>query len=184
MIAAIFKADMVIKDYKSVSNKFPDAMQAAMNDSAAQAKTYAAKEITDVYNIKSADIKSNFKLIKATNARMVLQITGYGAGISLRRFAATRSKRLTTTQSGVKRHVIGAKIWKSRTKQEISGVFGLSGKLKTVMKRSTSERFPIQKAFGPGVAYMFNDKLKNKTINHIELIFPKILDNKIKFFYD
>lgn len=183
MIKATFKADELIEDYKSKLLRFPDAMRAAMNESAAQGRTFSAKQITEKYNILSADVKYNLKLTKATNARLLMQIDGYGAGISLRRYAAKRSSKLQKTSGGVKRYIVRAKIFKSKPPEIVRGIFGLSGKLKTTMKRSGTSRLPLDKAFGPGMAYLFSDRIKQQTINKIQFVFPNIFINKFKYFY-
>jgi len=175
MISARLEAKDFIADYKKKALRFPRATNAAINDMASQTKTFISKEIRTEYNIKASDLNKNFKLKRSTWKTLNARIEGTGKGISIRKFAA---KSQLKSFGDYKRFAITAKIKKSGSRKIIPGVFGLRGKLSTTVKLKNGK---IVKAFGPGVANMFNDKIKAKADRFIQVKFPVIFERMIKF---
>ena len=185
MITATLKAKDFIEDYQKKVRRFPLAMNATHTDLGNQTKTLIKKEIKNEWNIKDKDLNKNFKLVKSfSTSPKRIQFYGIGRGIGIRVFAAKVSSKPVKTDSGKYRYVIKAKIKKSGSQELISGAFGLRGKNKSILARKTTERFPLRKVYGPGLAVMFNDDIKNKAITFVKFKFPIIFDNKVKFFYD
>lgn len=134
-------AAATIKDYKQKAIKFPKAVNAAINQTAAKAKTFASKEIRTKYNITAAIFNKSFTIKKSSWNYLHAELIAIGRGISLKRFGATSSRRPVRTPAGNKRIIVKAKVIKSGQKKFIPGAFMVN----TVMKRTTSTRLPIEK---------------------------------------
>lgn len=178
MIHSKLEAKDLIEDYKKKALRFPRATNSAINKVAEQTKTFISREIRAEYNIKSSDLNKNFKLKKSTWKNLQAKIEGIGRGISITKFGAKRSSK-PKSFGDYKRYAVEAKVKKTGSKKTIPGTFKMKS---TFGKRVGITRLPVTKVYGPGVANMFNTKMQNKASNHIQVIFPPILENEIKFF--
>jgi len=142
---------------------------AAINKVVAKANTAMVKEITSEFNIKSDEVRSNLRIIRAKKelARWYAVLDPFaknkkGRGLNLIRFL----EKSVTLAEGRRRKKAGTQnqlqfqIKRGAGKKPIAGAF-VGNKGRTVFIREGADRLPIKAMTTIDVAQMFNTKRIN-----------------------
>lgn len=179
MINARLDAKDLINDFENIQREFPKATSLAINEIAKQTKTFISKDIRETYYIKLQDLNKLFTITKANPLNLSAILTTFGKGISFTRFGTKFPTKQSKGPSGKKRYLVKTKIKKGSSPIVARNIFSIPGK-KTFFREKYGK---VEKAYSVGPGTMFNDKVKNKAIQHSQLIFPRILEQKINYLF-
>jgi len=176
----------VMRDLDLLNKGLHDkAMVKALNATAKKANTDMKRAITSVFRMKQKDFKASLHLTRAKKGKLeaVLSATGRRS-FNLIRFV--KGLRPNTTPQYTKRgkrkatRQLGIQVLKKGGVKNIKGAF-IGNKGRTVFRRTTDARQPIEALSTLGVPSMFNTKRVNKRVRKkIRQDFPIEFDRAAK----
>lgn len=188
MIKIDVRADIskALAKLTTISNEVRDkAVVRALNKTATQVKTQAAREIRDVgYNLKIGKIKQSIDIRRASKSTLVAVVKASGRPIGLINYAARQTKSGVSVQvKGGRKVINGAFI--ATMPSGHKGVFVRLGDAHKKVTRRGKVRWsglPIKELFGPSIPVAF----LNKTVQSaLQLAarekFPRILQQEIAY---
>lgn len=192
MISISVTADIerAIRSLTDVQRKVvPTATSRALNKTAAQAKTQAAREIRNQYNISSRVIGRHIRLHRATPATLTASVTAEGEKLPVIAFGARQTKRGVTVQikRGERRLIRSAFLATLRSGHR--GVFARGHYVGPAFLRRTSRirpypkpDLPISELFTVGVPQGFSNRLVLEALDRkVREKFPTIFAHEIQF---
>lgn len=175
----------IISDLSRYVGDEKKAVVRALNKTADQARTEAAKEVRAVgYNIKASAIKKSFSIKRASAGNLVVILKATGRPIGLINYGARQGKQGVSVQvkSGRKvlRHAFIASMPNGHR-----GVFERTGREhKKVVRNGKVMRsgLPIKELFGPSIPQsLANDAVEKAVMAKIRQKFPQILKHELAF---
>lgn len=167
----------------------PTATARALNKTAAQARTQAAREIRNQYNISSRIIARHIHLNRATRSVLTASVTAEGEKLPVVAFGARQTKRGVTAQikRGARRLIRSAFIATLRSGHR--GVFARGQYAgRNFVRRTRRIRpypkpdLPISELFTVGVPQGFSNRLVLGALERkVREKFPSILAHEIRF---
>lgn len=187
MLSLNVRADVrgITADLNRYLGEGKKAVVRALNKTADQARTEAAKEVRTVgYNIKASAIKKSFAIKRATAASLVVTLKATGRPIGLINYGARQGKGGVSVQvkSGRKvlRHAFIASMPNGHR-----GMFERTGRAhKKVVRNGRVMRtgLPIRELFGPSIPQsLANDAVEKAVMAKIRQKFPQILRHELAF---
>lgn len=169
----VMKILEVEKQLGNMKYKAPMVIARALNRAAANAKSSASKKVRETYNVKSKDISSTIKILKANKNRLGAVVKSTGTKVSLIKFKVTPKKRLKK-QKKVKVAV------KKDGMKELNHAFIADINGPKVFERVGKNRLPIKHLFGPSVPEMLGGKSVREFVEiESEKTFEKRLEHEI-----
>ena len=192
MLTIDVRADIerAVRSLTEVQRKIvPTASSRALNKTAAQAKTQAARAIRDQYNISSRLIGRHIRLHRSTPATLTASVSAEGEKLPVVAFGARQTKRGVTVQikRGARRLIRSAFLATLRSGHR--GVFArghYSGR--GFVRRTRRVRpypkpdLPITELFTVGVPQGFSNRLVLEALERkVREKFPALLAHEIQF---
>lgn len=153
----------------------PVVISRALNRAATNVKSNASKKAREVYRIKAQDVNKSFKINRASRNNLSATVVSSGGSIGLEKF-----KTNARDPSQKKPRAFKAAVKKQGSLRTILRGFvaDLSGV--KVFRRTSKERLPIQRLFGPPVPQMVgNPELRRFIEDQAAETFEKRLDHEI-----
>ncbi len=160
------------------------AIANALNRTAAQAKTAAARDITSTFNLKSAYVKGRIRVSRAAPRSGRLEVTLSAPGkrsANLIRYAETRVTLAQHRKRG-KAGTLGVyvKVRRNGSYQLVKGAF-IGNKGRTVFRRVGKARLPIEALTAIDVPQaMFSDVGITNLQRAVQRVFPHRLAHEIR----
>ena len=164
----------VQKRLGEISKKAPNAVSNALNRAVTNVASNISKEVRKDYVIKAQDIKETITKHKANRSKLSASVVSKGQLTPLDRFKVSpktvQPKRKKPIKVAVKKtglkEVLGAFV------ADINGV--------KVFERTSKNRLPIRRLFGPSVPQMLeNEQIRKKINEEGQATFNKRLDHEI-----
>jgi hypothetical protein len=164
--SAEFKGTVSLKGLETIKEAVdPKMMRAAIvaatNKVARMASTAASKAVRQDYAVKAGELRGAVRVFPAKNRRgfrIESTIQVKGGRLPLIRFGARQTKQ-----------GVSFKVMKTGPRKVIKGAFinpGPSGEM-AVFKRTTKDRLPITRKYGPSIPEMFIRRGAMKVINDV-----------------
>lgn len=192
MLTIDVRADIerAVRSLTEVQRKIvPTAASRALNKTAAQAKTQAAREIRNQYNISTRIIGRHIHLHRATPATLTASVSAEGEKLPIVAFGARQTKRGVTAQikRGARRLIRSAFVATLRSGHR--GVFARGQYAGRGFVRRTRRirpypkpDLPITELFTVGVPQGFSNRLVLEALERkVRDKFPSLLDHEIRF---
>ena len=120
------------------------AMYRSMNRALQEGRTVATREATKLYTAKARDIRSTFKIHRASGSSLDAELVSIGANLPLSKY----SHKPQTDTTGAKRKQVRVGVKKSGGLKSLGQGFIWNGK---VMQRVGSSRLPVAQKYGLAV---------------------------------
>lgn len=152
------------------------ALVRALNQTAAQAKVQASREIrASGYKLKAAVVKGSIAIVRARSGLLQATILAKGKRISLYEYSPRQTKAGVTV--AVK---TGRKLVRHAFIASVSGNPGVFARVVTNGKRAP--RLPIEKLFGPSLPQAFANKtVQEALVATVRVRFPRLLEKEVNF---
>lgn len=153
------------------------ALVRALNQTAAQAKVQASREIrASGYKVKAATVKASIAIVRANSTTLRAIVAAKGKRIGLVEYSPRQTKAGVTV--AVK---AGRKLVRHAFLTTLSGGHrGVFARVLIGSKRAS--RLPIEELFGPSIPQAFaNATVQNALITGVRDRFPRILAKEVNF---
>jgi len=161
-ITPLFKTPEIKRKTRAAQAAIEKATISALNKIATQGMTQGRKAITETYNIKNADVKPAFKLIRARKDNPIATIRARG-DTSLPLFKFGGLPKAPVSQAGIpapykRRRKASAKVLKKGTRERFRHAFvAKMGSEVSIYERTTGKRLPVRKLRAIGIPAMFEN---------------------------
>ena len=153
---------------------FRSAISSGVNKTTTKVKTIISREIRKKYYVKSKDIKRAITNTKSSprNTFAIIQVSGNP--LPLKYFNAKPGRGRATGAT--------VRIKKGSGREVKEGTFIVKKFNSHVYKRSTQERFPIKRQFGPSIPAMLGDRtVIQSMISQATQAMPDIFNHELQF---
>jgi len=178
----------VMRDLDLLNKGLHDkAMVSAINKTATKAKAEMKRAVTSEFNILARDVGGKLRIKRANRKNLEAVLDPFAVGRRRSMNVIRFMEKKVTLAEGRRRKKSGTqnqlrfKIKKKGGLQTIKGAF-IGNKGRTVFRRTTDARHPIEAVSTVGVPSMFNTKRINKRVrNKIRKDFPIEFDRAANF---
>lgn len=164
------------------------AIARALNKTAEQARTEAVKNVrAEGYNIKASAIRKSFRIKRATNGNLVVQLIATGERIGLISYGARQTKSGVSVQvkngRQILRHAFIATTRSGhRAVFERTGLARVKGAKQRIGGKTVRVNLPIKELLGPSIPQsLANDTVEKAIMAKIREKYPKILSHELAF---
>ena len=149
----------------------PKAINSAINKTATTVRKDVIRELANETGIQAKVLRQGINILRSTVSTLTASIRARGKAFNLIRFKAHQTKK-----------GVSAAPWKKR--RIFKGTF-IGNQGRTVFKRTSKKRLPIEPVFGPSiprefVKEKFQKIMQSTGIKRFNELFPKELDFRIK----
>jgi hypothetical protein len=158
------------------NKKAPTVIMRALNRAAESAKTDIAKQATENYWVKSAEVKKTMTITKASKGKLLAVVTSKATRRELTAFKVSPKKPMPKKPP----KVVKVAVKKEGGLKELLGTFvqaGTSSGKPHVLQRATPKRYPIHIKYGPSVPEMIGANLSKRQ-------FKRFVEDKVKETYE
>lgn len=175
--------------------KVRDAVNSALNKTAAQAKTEASKLIREEYNLPASTVSKNLIVTtKAYGDKMEAVISGFKRGMALSYYGAKQTGVIANKKTfGFTRRAKNGRGGLVSVEVKRGGRKTVSGEPKpfitkfksghiAVVQREDKRSYPIKQMLGPGISMLFGSKkIMNATKKIINDKFNDIFNHELEY---
>lgn len=149
----------VQKRLKGIENKAPNAISSALNRTISNLATSVNKEVRADYQVKSTDIKKTLVKKTANPNSLSASLRSKGRVLGLDHFKVSPK-----TVQPKRKKPIKVAVKKSGLKS-LDGAFVANANGPKVFVRTSKNRLPIKKLFGPSIPQMFKSRNVQEKVN-------------------
>jgi hypothetical protein len=152
---------------------YPRAVRSTVNKLLAQVRTAGIKEMRKTYNIRAKVLRGFIVSRKARSKLLIANLVIKGARLPVFEFSPTKRKK-----------GISVRIRKDGGRKVIEGTFfaDLTSGKRSVFRRRTKKRLPIDMIFSTSAAQMFEQSALKAADEIITKKSGPILENEVRFF--
>lgn len=124
------------------------AVSRSMNRTIIGVRTIVTKSVTELYEIKSGDVRETIRIEKASPSKLSARLISSGPVIGLQRFKHSPKSARSRPKIGVR-----VRVRKDSPMEPYKGAF-LTPSIQGIYRRTTRDRLPIERIYGPAVPSM------------------------------
>lgn len=178
----------VIADFDRIAKEMPEAVASALNKTAAQVKTAAAREIrARGYKLKASTVKDGIRIERANRGKLTARVIASGKPIPLIAYGArdVKPRGVSVSVQEGRKVIKDAFIVALPNGHRAVCVRAPGAKAKKVFKngKTTWSTLPIKQLYGPSLpGVIVNRHIQQAIQRLIEEKFPRILAHEIAWF--
>lgn len=150
----------------------PDSISRALNRATTATRTEASKAIRGTYNVPAAEIRSTFRIRRASRQRLESTVVSSGARLPLSRFGARQTRRGVTVN-----------VRRSTGRKRLDRGFFGRGALPSsrIFRRVGRARLPVEQLFGPAVPQMLRvSGVREQVLRRANEVYTRTLQHELR----